>query len=219
MRDPDLWQRIENNLGVAPVPVAVADDEQMEPLASRLSEDENWEPGYARGAVREYARFIYLSRVSPGRVTPSDIVDKVWHTHLVDSRSYVEEFCQTLFGQIVHHQPSGGPSEAARHKMQYADTLALYKEEFGTEPPVDYWYHYAPEQADADRRQLRGAKWKGLVAGIGLGATLHWLFGWVAFALFLGFIFAWIVEGFLSPRVPGPRMKSSDSDGGGGCGD
>ncbi len=219
MRDPELWQRIQDNLVAGPVALEVVETADVGPLATRLNEDEDWELGYARGAVREYGRFMYLSRVSTSRVTPSDVIDTVWHTHLADSRAYVEEFCRAVFGEIVHHVPSTGPTERARHEGQFEETLALYEEEFGSAPPPEYWFHYTPEQEVADRRQHRFAKLSGVVTGIGLTAILYMLFGWIGLAIFLGIAAAWILEAVLSPRVPGPRLKPTDSDGGSGCGD
>ena len=132
MRDPALWQKIRASLIPGqPTHAGLEGDPEAGALETRLTEAENWDPGYARGAVEEYGRFFYLSRVSPNRVTPSKIIDTVWHTHISDSRAYIEDFCRTLFGEIVHHEPSKGPMDASRHEVQFAATLALYRVEFG----------------------------------------------------------------------------------------
>ena len=221
MRDPELWHRIRASLLSHPAvfgPVSVGTES---PLAMRLHEDADWDLDFARGAVGEYARFIYLARVSPGRVTPSDLIDTVWHIHVTDSRAYVEEFCRKLFGEIVHHVPSAGPGDRPRHAAQYRATLALYREEFASDPPPDYWYRYTPEDDARDRRQARRAQLSGVATGIGMAAILHMAFGWTLFAIFLGIVINWMLQAVLAPRVPGPRLnRSSSGDGcGSGCGD
>lgn len=220
MRDPTLWQDIRGSL--LPQPLTSVDTEADLPagaLDARLTEDENWDPGYARQAVEEYGRFIYLSRVSPGKVTPSDIIDTVWHAHITDSRAYTEDFCQRLFGEIVHHEPATGPADIPRHEAQFAATLALYKAEFGTDPPAEIWFHYSPDRQARDRQKRVFARLCGVATGLATIVILYTLFGWVAGALFLGFIAGEIMNMALGPRPPGPRIKSSDSGCGSGCGD
>lgn len=220
MRDPALWQKIRGSL--LPRPFTLVNDEADSPagvLDARLTEEESWDPDYARQAVEEYCRFIYLSRVGPGKVTPSDIIDTVWHMHITDSRAYIEDFCQRLFGEIVHHEPATGPADNPRHEAQFAATLALYKAEFGRDPPADIWFHYAPDQQVRDRRKTVFARLSGVATGLATIVILYTAFGWVAGALFLGFIAGEIVNMALGPSAPGPRIKSSDSGCGSGCGD
>lgn len=222
MRDPALWDRIRL-YPFAPVPEGQApkSDPGKIALAARLEEAEGWDPAYVREAIEEYRRFVYLSRVSDRHVTPSEIVDRVWHEHITDSRSYVEDFCRTLFGEILHHEPATGPDDRPRFEAQYAATRTLYAAEFGREPPAEIWFYRPPDKVAADRRRGRLARAAGWVAGIGVAWTCHAAFGWLVGAIFVGCVAGTIVNGVLRPRIPGPRHASSNSDSSGcsGCGD
>jgi hypothetical protein len=73
-------------------------------------------------------------------VTPSRIVDAVWHLHLTYSRDYWEDFCGNVLGRELHHEPgSGADGEAEQYHRQYRRTCAAYADIFGREPPEAYW--------------------------------------------------------------------------------
>jgi hypothetical protein len=117
------------------------DDERSRfPFSARLARENGWTKLYAKRAIEEYKRFVYLAMVSPGDVTPSDIVDQVWHLHLTYTRSYWNEMCKDLLGTPLHHGPTqGGSAEGLRYSVQYEKTIALYEAEFGHLPPADLW--------------------------------------------------------------------------------
>ena len=82
---------------------------------------------------------MYLSVVAGHPVTPSLVVDEVWHLHLIYTRSYWDEFCLGLLGKLVHHDPGSGESEEKAHFFdQYARTLQSYRLHIG-EPPQEIW--------------------------------------------------------------------------------
>lgn len=110
------------------------------PFSGRLGRDNGWTLDFARRAVAEYKRFIYLVCVSGSTLTPSEAVDSVWHLHLIYTRDYWDRFCAESLNRTVHHGPTeGGRAEADRYRDCYARTLGLYRSEFGTEPPGDIW--------------------------------------------------------------------------------
>ena len=113
-------------------------------FSDRLARENGWTKVFALGGIEEYKRFVYLTQVSTAPVTPSDIVDQIWHLHLTFTKSYWSDLCGTVLGRPLHHGPTkGGPVEESRFRDQYAATLALYRSEFGAEPPEAYW---PPEQ-------------------------------------------------------------------------
>ncbi len=97
----DLWRRVEQH--------------DFEPdtalnFTRRLARDHGWSVEYARAAVDAYRRFCFLAVVSPTPVTPSEVVDEVWHQHLVYSRDYWTIWCGKTLQAPLHHDPTpGGP--------------------------------------------------------------------------------------------------------------
>lgn len=87
--------------------------------------------------VEEYRRFLVLTQVAGQAVSPSPDVDEAWHLHLTRTVRY-EAFCADNFGRFLHHEPARA-GEGARHKDMYGETLARYREAFGSEPPSAIW--------------------------------------------------------------------------------
>ena len=109
-------------------------------FSDRLARENGWSRAFARGAIEEYRRFIYLAATAPTPVTPSDIVDQVWHLHLTYSRSYWDDMCGSVLGRPLHHGTTkGGTAEDTRYRGQYGYTLAQYRAAFGEEPPAAFW--------------------------------------------------------------------------------
>jgi hypothetical protein len=118
----------------------VFDDPAMEPpFTVRLAEGQGWSEEFASRAVEEYRRFLYLAATRPGPLVPSEAVDKVWHLHLLDTRSYWDALCRHLIGRPLHHNPSsGGEADREAVRVKYRATLAAYREVFA-DPPEDVW--------------------------------------------------------------------------------
>jgi hypothetical protein len=105
----------------------------------RLARDHGWTLAEARAAIEAYRRFCFLAMVSLTPVTPSEIVDEVWHQHLIYSRDYWTIWCgETLRAQLHHDPTPGGPEAQMTYRRQYADTLALHEQFFGP-PPAALW--------------------------------------------------------------------------------
>lgn len=106
---------------------------------ARLARENGWSAAFARRAVLEYRRFVFLAATG-APVCPSEAVDAVWHLHLTYTRSYWERFCGEVFGKPLHHEPTkGGAVEGAKYRAMYAVALARYREAFGEAPPADIW--------------------------------------------------------------------------------
>jgi hypothetical protein len=126
----ELWRRIEQH-----------DLEPDTPLnfTRRLARDHGWSLEDARAAVDAYRRFCFLAVVSLRPVTPSEIVDEVWHQHLIYSRDYWTVWCGEILQAPLHHDPTpGGPEMQMTHRRQYAETLALHECFFGP-PDAELW--------------------------------------------------------------------------------
>ncbi len=130
-QDP-LWQRLQNfSLDQLNVDF---------PFSKKLSKEENWTDSFTAKAIEEYKKFVYLCCTLPNGASPSEVVDKVWHMHLIYTRNYWEEFCPDILQRKLHHDPSqGGQKENEKHKTWFNETLKSYREIFQQEPPQDIW--------------------------------------------------------------------------------
>jgi hypothetical protein len=137
---PALWQRIACH------PVG---GEQQALLLHKLATEQGWSEAFCHQALGEYRRFVYLACVSPAPVSPSRVVDAVWHLHLTFSRDYWQVFCPRVLEHPLHHDP-GEASEQPRMQAQYGATLALYRGEFDVSPPRPVW---GPAVAQSPRRR------------------------------------------------------------------
>jgi hypothetical protein len=123
-----LWERIERY-----------NFEPDQPLSfiKRLARDRAWSLAEARDAIGGYRRFCFLAAISSTPVTPSEVIDEVWHQHLIYSREYWNVWCGQVLQKPLHHDPTAGGADAQRRfRRQYADTLALYEQFFGRPDPV-----------------------------------------------------------------------------------
>lgn len=110
------------------------------PFSKKLAKEEGWTADFTSKAIEEYKKFVYLCCKLPGGASPSPVVDKVWHMHLLYTRNYWEEFCPDVLHQKLHHQPStGGKIDKAKHRKWFEDTLENYSIIFGKMPPEEIW--------------------------------------------------------------------------------
>ncbi len=88
--------------------------------------------------LREVIRFMNLIAFKNEVLTPSRVVDDLWHEFILFTRLY-GAFCQDYFGRMIHHQPGGTEKQNLK---QYKRTLDLYKEYFDSPDPL-YWGYWA----------------------------------------------------------------------------
>jgi hypothetical protein len=149
MNKRDLWLKLKNYHFDHVVPVDLWDhitsvfggtDASTKAFANKIARKHDWTDGFALRAIREYKKFVYLGVVSDFNVTPSKIIDLVWHEHLLFSKAY-RDFCTDVIDYTFDHHPELVPmqDQTGRFNAQYMDTLALYKTEFGIAPPEDIW--------------------------------------------------------------------------------
>lgn len=148
------------------------------PFSARLAHEQGWTREFALRAIDEYRKFVYLMATAPFAVTPSKVVDEVWHLHLMHTRSYWHGLCGDVVGRELHHDPSrGGAAERAKFEHWYERTLTRYRESFGP-PPMDIWPGAGTHQPRThaattgdDRNHHRGVDHRG---------------GWVVIGLLIG---------------------------------
>lgn len=124
-------------------------------FARRLAKENGWPPTYADRVIEEYRRFAFLAAAAGHPVSPSDAVDQAWHLHLVYTRSYWDEFCGTVLGKPLHHEPSrGGGAERTKFDGWYARTLQGYRRFFAEDPPADIWPQPGAKASQAEHRRV-----------------------------------------------------------------
>lgn len=132
LKDESLWNRIQGFSLDAP-------DADF-PFSKKLAKEENWSLDFTRKAIEEYKKFVYLCCILPNGASPSRIVDKVWHMHLIYTQNYWEEFCPDILKRPLHHHPSkGGTAENEKHLSWFEDTLESYRKVFQKEAPDEIW--------------------------------------------------------------------------------
>jgi hypothetical protein len=92
-------------------------------------------------AIGEYKRFLRMKVAYPDmEISPSPLVDEVWHVHILDTRQYMKD-CDKLFGFYLHHAPSFGNSQEEKKEMgdRYRKTLQVYESLFKEPAPVLLW--------------------------------------------------------------------------------
>jgi hypothetical protein len=115
-------------------------DASTQAFASKLAAKLGWSRQFALRAIEEYKKFLYLGNIGAPNVTPSRVIDKVWHEHILFSRGY-REFCRDVLRRDFDHNPELVPMAEQNDvfAQQYLDTLDAYRTEFNTMPPVDIW--------------------------------------------------------------------------------
>jgi hypothetical protein len=145
----ELWESINEYHFDNLVPVHLVDrvremfggsDHSTRAFASKLNRKLGWTTEFALRAIKEYKRFVYLGVISMKNVTPSKVIDQVWHEHQLFTKGY-RDFCREVIGKDFDHTPElvPIPEQTLLFNQQYLDTLALYRTEFNLEPPADIW--------------------------------------------------------------------------------
>jgi hypothetical protein len=122
----------------------------------RLAYENYWTLHFTEKAIMEYKKFMYLAATADGMVSPSPIIDKVWHQHLIFSKMY-EEFCEVL-GKHVNHVPSThDKKEVNIFRLAKERTQSLYEATFGPQPSEIWGYKdmYANLHLEKGRFKLR----------------------------------------------------------------
>jgi uncharacterized protein (TIGR04222 family) len=141
-------------------------------FAAKLAQENRWRLRFAERVVMEYRRFVFVAAEAGHGVCPSEEVDRAWHQHLLDTRSYWEQFCPQMLGGPLHHTPSrGGAEERRRLQQDYVSTLSSYERLFGEAAPADLWPP-PPRRFHPPRCLAQGlpGRLPGLLAGVAVAA-------------------------------------------------
>ncbi|MBE9224120.1 MULTISPECIES: glycine-rich domain-containing protein [Aerosakkonemataceae] len=114
----------------------------LEALALRLMNPKTgfgWSHQQTLRAIARYFMFLFLMYLYPsGVIIPTKEIDRVWHTHIIDTRRY-EADCLMLFGYFLHHDVCGNETEAEEQALDsaFTETVKLFENHFGAEILAD----------------------------------------------------------------------------------
>lgn len=160
----NLWDKVRAKFG--------GPDASTKAFAHKLAAKLGWKDSFALWAISEYKRFVYLGVVSDFVVTPSQIIDEVWHQHVLFSKAY-RSFCNEVLCYEFDHTPEliSSGSQTGVFSAQYLDTLNLYRTEFGTEPPAPIWGTPKFDEEKVANKEFRSKKKEHAYAGTDGGGS------------------------------------------------
>ena len=100
-------------------------------------------PSLRKKAVVEYKKFLHLKNLTrdtkiPAKLSPSELIDQVWHIHLMRPCMY-EKFCKSIFGETIDHDLAGSKSGKNEKFKRLERTKILYRKVFNDNPDGNIW--------------------------------------------------------------------------------
>ena len=120
----------------------------------RLAKENYWPRNFTEEAVVEYKKFIYLAAVCDFMVSPSPIVDCVWHQHLIYTQSY-NNLCNLIGKQIQHVPSNRNKGDAAKFQQAKAETKKAYQNVFGEQPRNIWEFEDAFESLKLEKAKIK----------------------------------------------------------------
>ncbi len=105
----------------------------------RLAKENYWTRNFTEQAILEYKKFMFLAATSDRMVSPSPVVDTVWHQHLIFTQSY-QDFCN-LLGKQIQHIPSTHNREDFQKFQQAKERTSILYEHFFGKQPRSIWHY------------------------------------------------------------------------------
>src|SRR5690242_310056 len=102
----------------------------LEPVKLRVMDPElgeGWTRDYADGIAAAYRNYLTMLVKYPDDaedILLSEDVDEFWHTHILQTRKYMQD-CQDVFGNFLHHEPHVGEvttADLAKRDLQAEKT-------------------------------------------------------------------------------------------------
>ena len=83
-------------------------------------------------------------------MSPPELVDSVWHEHVLDTKRYAPA-CLSAFGHPIHHDPNGDADVQLRARRRAA-TLVVLKKVYGDDYDEEIWAF--PAEAPKRKRSV-----------------------------------------------------------------
>lgn len=111
----------------------------------RLADENQWTIYFTEQAILEYKKFMYLAATNEEMISPSEIVDVVWHQHLIFTKSY-HALGKILNKKIEHIPSTHNASQKETFVRAKQRTTQLYELNFGKQPK-EFWINSSIEEA------------------------------------------------------------------------
>lgn len=109
----------------------------LEPIKYKLVKEHAWTLEKADAVEKLYKTYLLLFALHPdGMYVPTHDIDEMWHSHILDTRKYMED-CRDIFGYYLHHYPYlglMGDEDAQKAEEQFAATRRLFITVGGIDP-------------------------------------------------------------------------------------
>ena len=86
--------------------------------------------------INNYEKFLQL-RFIDKTCSPSDLIDALWHQHILDTSAYYK-YCKHKFKTIIHHNPEDANDQNTR-KLRLKHTMDLYQTNYNITPNNNIW--------------------------------------------------------------------------------
>jgi hypothetical protein len=123
-------------------------------FSTRLANEKFWTKEFTDQTILEYKKFMYLAATSDFMVSPSEIIDVVWHQHLIFTQSY-QNFCNILGKQIQHIPSTHNREEFEKFKQAKERTIKFYEREFGKQPKNIWTYNDMFESLNLEKAKFK----------------------------------------------------------------
>ncbi len=180
---------------------------------SKLMSENGWSKNFTLQALSEYKKFIYLLYISDARLSPSVVIDKIWHCHLTFTQSYWQDLCRDILKKDIHHIPSSlNDISNQQDSLSYERTLKFYQVQFGN-PNLKVW-----SKAKSHKKPWFIIVFSSLfLTACSFNSDAENIFFWVIGLYIIYRIFKWLSKNS-SGGNGGSGGGCSSSCGGGGCG-
>lgn len=113
--------------------IAAIDLEMVKMKMGLTDEGEGWTQEQCEDAEVEYKRFLHLNKkYLKAAIVPTNVIDTMWHYHILDTRSYHID-SEKVFGGYFHHFPYfglRGEQDNQNLVNAFEKTKELYEKEF-----------------------------------------------------------------------------------------
>lgn len=121
-----------NEKGISPE-IAEIDLEMTKMKMCLADEGEGWTKEQCEDAEVKYKRFLHLNKkFFKTAIVPTDVIDTMWHYHILDTRAYHRD-SEKVFGGYFHHFPYfglRGDEDKQNLISSFEKTKVIYEEEF-----------------------------------------------------------------------------------------